>query len=48
MRNHEIAKESLLRVCVLLEVGDEFDWAAYLREGIEYQTYSDSDSEVCL
>ena len=35
-------------VCVLLEVGDEFDWAAYLREGIEYQTYDDSGSEVCL
>ena len=50
MRNHKIAKESLLtlRVCVLLEIGNEFDWAAYLREGIEYQTYSDSGSEVCM
>ena len=35
-------------VCVcVLEEEERFDWQAYLREGIEFQTYSDSDSEVC-
>ena len=32
---------------VHVDVGDGFDWAAYLREGIELPSYSDSDSEVC-
>jgi hypothetical protein len=33
-------------VCVcVLEEEERFDWQAYLREGIEFQTYSDSDSE---
>ena len=27
--------------------GDDFDWLAYLMEGIELPTYSDTDSEVC-
>ena len=47
-RNRQRIFADTLCVCVLLEVGDGFDWAAYLREGIEYQTYGDSDSEVCL
>ena len=33
-------------VCVLVEEGDGFDWVAYLKEGIEFPSYSDSDSEV--
>lgn len=33
-------------VCVCADIGDDFDWAAHLREGIELPTYSDSDSEV--
>ena len=26
--------------------GEPFDWAGYLMEGIEFPTYSDTDSEV--
>ena len=26
--------------------GEPFDWASYLMEGIEFPTYSDTDSEV--
>ena len=33
-------------MCVL-EEKERFDWPAYLREGIEFPTYSDNDSEVC-
>ena len=33
-------------MCV--DVGDGFDWAAYLREGIDLPSYSDTDSEVEL
>lgn len=28
--------------------GDDFDWLAYLMEGIELPTYSDTDSDVSV
>ena len=34
--------------CICVDVGDGFDWAAYLREGIELPSYSDTDSEVYI
>ena len=40
------AISAIVCVCVV-EEEERFDWQAYLREGIEFQTYSDSDSEVC-
>ena len=40
------ATSAIVCVCVV-EEEERFDWQAYLREGIEFQTYSDSDSEVC-
>lgn len=33
-------------VVVFAELGDGFDWASYLMEGIEYPSYSDTESEV--
>ena len=29
-----------------VDEGEPFDWASYLMEGIEFPTYSDTDSEV--
>ncbi len=31
---------------LILDEGDAFDWATYLMQGIEYPSYSDSESEV--
>ena len=40
---HNVAVRTILH-CV--DGGEPFDWASYLMEGIEFPTYSGTDSEV--
>ena len=41
--NVNVAVRTILH-CV--DEGEPFDWASYIMEGIEFPTYSDTDSEV--